>query len=279
MIIPPLGFTDVRAVRAGARPDPLLEAGPVDAALHVHTTGGVRGRRPPEVDLRPRPDAREPARPAVEALPEEGPPVRDDVPDMLWVFSEIAWEELLATVKIMNRIPYAQLTPARISAGFKAFRGPLVLAAAGGRVRQGVPGRAGCLRQPDPVLQLPRQGQVEARLGLAEAAHGRSRRSTEASCGPGERPGPPAPRPTEQMRDILLFAALGLGAGALIASIALGVVLIYRGSGIINVAIGRDRDDRAPTSSGRSGPETSASSSRPRRPSCSRSSAWPCSAS
>src|SRR4029453_15068667 len=40
------------------------------------------------------------------------------------------------------------------------------------------------------------------------------------------------------MRDTLLFAALGLGAGALIASIALGVVLIYRGSGVINVATG-----------------------------------------
>ena len=40
------------------------------------------------------------------------------------------------------------------------------------------------------------------------------------------------------MQDVLLFAALGLGAGALIASIALGVVLIYRGSGIINVATG-----------------------------------------
>ena len=40
------------------------------------------------------------------------------------------------------------------------------------------------------------------------------------------------------MRDNLLFAALGLGAGALIASIALGVVLIYRGSGVINVATG-----------------------------------------
>jgi branched-chain amino acid transport system substrate-binding protein len=51
------------------------------------------------------------------------------VTDMLWVFSEIAWEELLTTVKIMNRIPYAQLTPARISAAFKAFPGPLVLAA------------------------------------------------------------------------------------------------------------------------------------------------------
>jgi branched-chain amino acid transport system permease protein len=40
------------------------------------------------------------------------------------------------------------------------------------------------------------------------------------------------------MQDVLLYAALGLGAGALIASVALGVVLIYRGSGIINVATG-----------------------------------------
>src|SRR5262252_5281266 len=40
------------------------------------------------------------------------------------------------------------------------------------------------------------------------------------------------------MQDVLLYAALGLGAGALIASIALGVVLIYRGSGIINLATG-----------------------------------------
>ncbi len=40
------------------------------------------------------------------------------------------------------------------------------------------------------------------------------------------------------MRDNILFALLGLGAGALIASIALGVVLIYRGSGIINLATG-----------------------------------------
>ena len=49
------------------------------------------------------------------------------VNDMLWVFAEGAWEELLATVKIMNRIPYAKLTPARIIAGFKTFKGPLVL--------------------------------------------------------------------------------------------------------------------------------------------------------
>ena len=40
------------------------------------------------------------------------------------------------------------------------------------------------------------------------------------------------------MRDNLLYGMLGLGAGALIASIALGIVLIYRGSGVINVAAG-----------------------------------------
>jgi len=50
-----------------------------------------------------------------------------NVRDMLWVFSEGVWETTLATVKIMNAIPYSKLTPARISAGFKAFRGPTIL--------------------------------------------------------------------------------------------------------------------------------------------------------
>src|SRR6266540_1114834 len=40
------------------------------------------------------------------------------------------------------------------------------------------------------------------------------------------------------MQLILLFALLGLGTGALIAGIALGVVLTYRRSGIINLATG-----------------------------------------
>ena len=39
-------------------------------------------------------------------------------------------------------------------------------------------------------------------------------------------------------QQILLFALLGLGAGSLIAGIALGIVLQYRGSGIINIATG-----------------------------------------
>src|SRR5581483_2538612 len=40
------------------------------------------------------------------------------------------------------------------------------------------------------------------------------------------------------MDQVLLFALLGLGTGALIAGVALGVVLTYRGSGIINLATG-----------------------------------------
>ncbi len=39
-------------------------------------------------------------------------------------------------------------------------------------------------------------------------------------------------------KQLLLFAILGLGAGSLISGIALGVVLTYRGSGIINLSTG-----------------------------------------
>ncbi len=40
------------------------------------------------------------------------------------------------------------------------------------------------------------------------------------------------------MQQVLLFSLLGLGSGALVAGIALGVVLTYRGSGIINLSTG-----------------------------------------
>ena len=40
------------------------------------------------------------------------------------------------------------------------------------------------------------------------------------------------------MKQILLFSALGLGQGALIAGIAISLVLYYRGSGVINLAAG-----------------------------------------
>ena len=39
-------------------------------------------------------------------------------------------------------------------------------------------------------------------------------------------------------QQIVLFAILGLGAGSLVAGIAIGIVLFYRGSGIINLSTG-----------------------------------------
>ena len=40
------------------------------------------------------------------------------------------------------------------------------------------------------------------------------------------------------LNDVLLFIVLGFSTGALIAGIALGIVLNYRGSGVINLATG-----------------------------------------
>ena len=39
-------------------------------------------------------------------------------------------------------------------------------------------------------------------------------------------------------QQIVLFGILGLGAGSLIAGIAVGIVVTFRGSGIINLATG-----------------------------------------
>ena len=160
-----------------------------------------------------------------------------NVPDMLWVFSEGAWETLLATVKIMNAIPYSKLTPATISARVQGLPRPDHPGPAEYRLRQGVEGRACCMRQPDQLLQLHGQGQVEDRRDLAEAAGSEVDANTDGRWA-RRAAGPTVARTLTAMRDVLLYAALGLGAGALIASVALGVVLIYRGSGIINLATG-----------------------------------------
>ncbi len=51
------------------------------------------------------------------------------VADMVNPFAELAWEELLVTVKLMNTIPFSKLSPQTVAAAFRKFRGPLVLAA------------------------------------------------------------------------------------------------------------------------------------------------------
>jgi branched-chain amino acid transport system permease protein len=50
-------------------------------------------------------------------------------------------------------------------------------------------------------------------------------------------PGLPA-RTDESMRDVLLYSLLGLGIGGVIAGLAIAIVLVYRGSGVINLATG-----------------------------------------
>jgi len=68
------------------------------------------------------------------------------VPDMVNVFAEIAWEEMLVTTKILNGIPLNKISPATIAAGFKKFPGPVVLAApniACGKASKGEPAVCG----------------------------------------------------------------------------------------------------------------------------------------
>jgi branched-chain amino acid transport system substrate-binding protein len=66
--------------------------------------------------------------------------------DMVNVFAEIAWEELLVTVKVMNSIPFNQLSPVTINAALQKFPGPVPLAApdiACGKVSKGEPAACG----------------------------------------------------------------------------------------------------------------------------------------
>jgi branched-chain amino acid transport system substrate-binding protein len=68
------------------------------------------------------------------------------VADMVNVFAEIAWEELLVTVKVMNSIPFNKLTSQTIGAALKKFPGPVPLAApdiACGKVSKGEPAACG----------------------------------------------------------------------------------------------------------------------------------------
>lgn len=44
------------------------------------------------------------------------------------VFAQLTWTSFLAAAKVMNAIPFNKITSASITAGFKSFKGPLVMA-------------------------------------------------------------------------------------------------------------------------------------------------------
>ena len=69
-----------------------------------------------------------------------------------------------------ERDPVQQADVRDDRAGLKSFPGPLIAGGSGHRLRQGLAGRAGRVRQRDPVLQLHRQGHLEARVRVAEAS-------------------------------------------------------------------------------------------------------------
>ena len=114
-----------------------------------------------------------------------------NVPDMLWVFSEGAWETLLATVKIMDAIPYSKLTPATISAGLQGIPrpdrpGPADVAC--GKVSKAEP--AACGNQTN-FYNYVGKGKWKIARGLAEAARSEVGTTTEQTAGPA--PAGPAP--------------------------------------------------------------------------------------
>jgi hypothetical protein len=136
----------VRAVRACDRPDPLHEACPLDTDLHVPPRAAYAGGDIPKWTYGIAQTLVNLPGPQSKLYLKKGIQYGATVNDLLWVFAEGAWEQTLATLKIMNSIPFNKLTPAAIIAGFKAFRGPTVLGPpeiACGKVSPGEPAACG----------------------------------------------------------------------------------------------------------------------------------------
>ena len=117
----------------------------------------------------------------------------------------------------------------------KAFKGPLALGAP--KLQCGKYKDApGDLQRHVPGVHL--RGQVRVQEGV------RLDRAAQRSAATTSQTGPVAGRPRRRrsprthVNEILLFLLLGLGTGATIAAIAVGIVVTYRGSGFINLAAG-----------------------------------------
>ena len=127
MIVAALGFTTcvpfARALDQISYSKPVLST-PICTFI---PKGAYAERRPAEVDLRHRPDAREQARAAVEALPEEGPPVRDERAGHALGLLRGRLGDAARDGEDHERDPVLEAQPATIAAGFKAFRGPTIL--------------------------------------------------------------------------------------------------------------------------------------------------------
>ena len=143
----------------------------------------------------------------------------------------------------MNQIGVKNLTSAKFTSTIRAFKGPQALGAPSLQCGKYPTEPAACNDQTQ-FFQYQGSGQLQAHHRLPPTSDHLQARIAEDVVPPGgAATGGPAflrGEPLDDMdwQQILLFAILGLGAGSLIAGIAIGVVLTYRGSGIINLATG-----------------------------------------
>ena len=176
----------MHAVRASPGSDQVLEAGDVDTDLHVHPRAAyASGDLPKWVYGIVQTLVNKPG-PQSNLYLKKGLQYGTTVPEMLWVFSEGAWETLLATVKIMNAIPYSKLTRRESLPGSRPSK---ARPSSGRRMSPA----ARCRRQSlPPAATRPTStstwARVEAHGELAEAARGevdvRTEDDGEAVAGP-----------------------------------------------------------------------------------------------
>ena len=157
-----------------------------------------------------------------------------------WVI--VAWGQILTTVKMMNQIGVVEAHVGEVHDHDPRVQGPAGPRRAEPALRQ-VQDRARRVQRPGAVLPVPwaRASSSASPAGCGRRATSRRRASKNASSSGGAAtaaPRFPVSRDAWTGQQLLLFAILGLGSGSLIAGIALGVVLTYRGSGIINLATG-----------------------------------------
>ena len=193
----------------------------------------------PQVDLRRRLVAQHrPDRPlgaAVHRHPEGAGRRGSQIGDP-WVL--VGFGQMMTLAKWINAVGPDNLTTDAIVAEMKAFNGPLIL---GSPVLQ-------CGKYPKAPGVCNDFTQFYKYNGDRRLGAGRRLRAVRPKGGPTDdtahlpsvQPNhlTPASRSNRTMKDLALFILLGLGAGAVIAGIAMAVVITYSGSGIINLATG-----------------------------------------
>ena len=150
-------------------------------------------------------------------------------------WANVGFGEITTLAKWLNALGPKNITTAGILKQTKSFKGPMVLGSPAiqcGKYKKSpavcndytqfyrYAGKV-CSRRPATGCRRPELGAPTCSSRIAR----RQRTRASRAYGTG-------------MEEVVLYALLGLGTGAIIAGLALALVLAYRGSGIINLATG-----------------------------------------